>query len=40
MVDLGLEGAIIGTALYLGRFTLEEALVTAQLSSAAESNRA
>ena len=27
MVELGVEGAIIGTALYVGRFTIEEALV-------------
>jgi phosphoribosylanthranilate isomerase len=26
LVDEGVEGAIIGTALYEGRFTLEEAL--------------
>jgi len=26
LVDLGVEGAIIGTALYEGRFTLEDAL--------------
>lgn len=29
LVDLGVEGAIIGTALYLGNFTLEEALAVA-----------
>jgi 1-(5-phosphoribosyl)-5-[(5-phosphoribosylamino)methylideneamino] imidazole-4-carboxamide isomerase/N-(5'phosphoribosyl)anthranilate isomerase len=29
MVPLGVEGAIIGTALYVGSFTLEEALATA-----------
>ena len=29
MTDLGVEGAIIGTALYLGNFTLEEALQVA-----------
>jgi phosphoribosyl isomerase A len=33
MVDIGVEGAIIGTALYVGRFTIEEALVAAQLGS-------
>ena len=33
MVSVGVEGAIIGTALYVGRFTLEEALVAAQLGS-------
>jgi phosphoribosylformimino-5-aminoimidazole carboxamide ribonucleotide (ProFAR) isomerase len=38
MVAIGVEGAIIGTALYLGRFTMEEALVAAQLGSAAESS--
>lgn len=30
LVPLGVEGAIIGTALYLGNFTLEEALATAR----------
>ena len=30
MVPLGVEGAIIGTALYVGNFTLEEALVAAR----------
>lgn len=40
MVAIGVEAAIIGTALYVGRFTLEEALVAAQLGSNAESNRA
>ena len=29
LVDHGVEGAIIGTALYVGRFTLEEALAVA-----------
>ncbi|MDO4783940.1 MAG: bifunctional 1-(5-phosphoribosyl)-5-((5-phosphoribosylamino)methylideneamino)imidazole-4-carboxamide isomerase/phosphoribosylanthranilate isomerase PriA [Propionibacteriaceae bacterium] len=29
LVSLGIEGAIIGTALYLGNFTLEDALVVA-----------
>ena len=33
MVSVGVEGAIIGTALYVGRFTLEEALLAAQLGS-------
>jgi phosphoribosylanthranilate isomerase len=40
MVDIGVEGAIIGTALYVGRFTIEEALVAAQLSSTTESKHA
>jgi 1-(5-phosphoribosyl)-5-[(5-phosphoribosylamino)methylideneamino] imidazole-4-carboxamide isomerase/N-(5'phosphoribosyl)anthranilate isomerase len=39
MVEVGVEGAIIGTALYLGRFTMEEALLAAQLGSTAGSNR-
>lgn len=30
LVDSGIEGAIIGTALYLGRFTIEEALAVAE----------
>jgi len=30
MVDQGIEGAIIGTALYIGRFTLSEALAVAR----------
>ena len=30
LVDRGIEGAIIGTALYLGRFTIEEALAVAE----------
>ena len=30
LVDEGVEGAIIGTALYVGNFTLQEALVAAQ----------
>jgi phosphoribosylanthranilate isomerase len=33
MVAIGVEGAIIGTALYVGRFSIEEALVAAQLDS-------
>jgi phosphoribosylformimino-5-aminoimidazole carboxamide ribonucleotide (ProFAR) isomerase len=33
MVEIGVEGAIIGTALYVGRFTVEEALVAARLGS-------
>jgi len=33
MVGSGVEGAIIGTALYVGRFTIEEALRAAQLST-------
>ena len=33
MIEIGVEGAIIGTALYVGRFTIEEALVAAQLGS-------
>ena len=33
MVPLGVEGAIIGTALYVGNFTLEEALRAAQTPS-------
>jgi phosphoribosylformimino-5-aminoimidazole carboxamide ribonucleotide (ProFAR) isomerase len=37
MVAIGVEGAIIGTALYVGRFTIEEALVAAQLGSSRES---
>jgi phosphoribosyl isomerase A len=37
LVGIGVEGAIIGTALYVGRFTLEEALVAAHLVSATES---
>jgi phosphoribosyl isomerase A len=40
MVELGVEGAIIGTALYVGRFTIEEALVAAQLDSTPESKHA
>jgi phosphoribosylanthranilate isomerase len=40
MVGLGVEGAIIGTALYVGRFSIEEALVAAQLSSTTESKHA
>jgi len=36
MVGSGVEGAIIGTALYVGRFTIEEALLAAQLSSTIE----
>jgi phosphoribosylformimino-5-aminoimidazole carboxamide ribonucleotide (ProFAR) isomerase len=40
MVAVGVEGAIIGTALYVGRFTIEEALVAAQLSSTTESKHA
>ena len=38
MVEIGVEGAIIGTALYVGRFTIEEALVAAQLGSTTGSN--
>ena len=38
MVEIGVEGAIIGTALYVGRFTIEEALVAAQLDSTTGSN--
>ncbi len=30
LVDRGVEGAIIGTALYVGRFTIEEALAVAE----------
>ena len=30
LVPLGIEGAIIGTALYVGRFTIEEALEVAE----------
>jgi phosphoribosyl isomerase A len=33
MVGIGVEGAIIGTALYVGRFTIEEALAAARLDS-------
>jgi phosphoribosyl isomerase A len=40
MVGIGVEGAIIGTALYVGRFTIQEALVAAQLSSTMESKHA
>jgi phosphoribosylanthranilate isomerase len=40
MVGSGVEGAIIGTALYVGRFTIEEALRAAQLSSTTESKSA
>jgi len=40
MVAIGVEGAIIGTALYVGRFSIEEALVAAQLSSTTESKHA
>jgi len=40
MVGSGVEGAIIGTALYVGRFTIEEALLAAQLSSTTESKYA
>jgi phosphoribosylanthranilate isomerase len=29
MVPQGVEGAIIGTALYVGNFTIEEALIAA-----------
>ena len=39
MVPLGVEGAIIGTALYVGNFTLEEAL-RAAATSTTESNQA
>ena len=35
LVPIGVEGAIVGTALYLGRFTLAEALRTARDSHAA-----
>jgi phosphoribosylformimino-5-aminoimidazole carboxamide ribonucleotide (ProFAR) isomerase len=38
MIEIGVEGAIIGTALYVGRFTIEEALVAAQLASTTRSN--
>jgi phosphoribosyl isomerase A len=40
MIEIGVEGAIIGTALYVGRFTIEEALVAAQLGSTTGSNSA
>jgi len=30
LVPIGVEGAIVGTALYLGRFTLAEALQAAR----------
>jgi phosphoribosylanthranilate isomerase len=40
MVGIGVEGAIIGTALYVGRFTIEEALIAAQPGSTMESNHA
>ena len=30
LVPLGVEGAIVGTALYLGNFTLEDALALTQ----------
>ena len=30
LVDRGVEGAIVGTALYVGRFTIEEALAAAE----------
>ena len=40
MVGSGVEGAIIGTALYVGRFTIEEALRAAQLSSTTGSKSA
>lgn len=30
LVDRGVEGAIVGTALYVGRFTIEEALAVAE----------
>ncbi len=33
MVPLGVEGAIIGTALYVGHFTLEEALQAARTTT-------
>lgn len=33
LVDRGVEGAIIGTALYVGRFTIEEALAVAEGSN-------
>ena len=33
LVDEGVEGAIIGTALYVGRFTIEEALAVAEGSN-------
>jgi phosphoribosylformimino-5-aminoimidazole carboxamide ribonucleotide (ProFAR) isomerase len=39
MVPLGVEGAIIGSALYRGRFTLAEAL-QASRSSATEGDHA
>jgi phosphoribosylformimino-5-aminoimidazole carboxamide ribonucleotide (ProFAR) isomerase len=39
MVDIGVEGAIIGSALYLRRFSLEEALAAAQFNTTSESNR-
>ncbi|WP_230208369.1 bifunctional 1-(5-phosphoribosyl)-5-((5-phosphoribosylamino)methylideneamino)imidazole-4-carboxamide isomerase/phosphoribosylanthranilate isomerase PriA [Microlunatus sp. Gsoil 973] len=32
LVDTGVEGAIIGTALYVGNFTLQDALRTAEVS--------
>jgi phosphoribosyl isomerase A len=39
MVGIGVEGAIIGTALYVGRFTIEEALAAAQLDSTTGSRK-
>jgi phosphoribosylanthranilate isomerase len=35
MVPQGVEGAIIGTALYVGNFTIEEALLSARTVTAA-----
>ena len=38
LVPVGVEGAIIGTALYVGSFTLEEALVAARTPAAPEAS--
>ena len=38
MVGSGVEGAIIGTALYVGRFTIEEALLAAQSAAPQRAN--
>ena len=39
LVPLGVEGAIIGTALYVGSFTLEEALLAAAAPTPSEDRR-
>ena len=39
MVPLGVEGAIIGTALYVGNFTLDEALQAARTTTTESQRR-